>query len=65
MSASDNPTRYNGGPKLPALYEYKETLGSVVVDIDGGTADVVFLDSGDDGDPDPTYSITDTYRIVK
>lgn len=65
VSASDYPTMYDGGVLHPAQFTYKETLGSVVVDIEGNTADVVFLDSGDDSRPMPDYAITDQYRIVK
>jgi hypothetical protein len=64
VSASNFPTRYDGGVLMPMMHTYLETLGSVVVDIDGDTADVVFLDSGDGNDP-TQYSVTDVYRIVK
>jgi len=63
ISGSDFPTRYDGGPLMPMMFTYKETLGSVVIDIDGNRADVVFLDSGTNGDPNA--AITDRWAILK
>ena len=65
MQPSDNPTRYDGGPLHPAMVEYKPVFGSVVLDIDGDTADVVFLDHGGPLGLTADYVVTDTYRLVK
>lgn len=64
-SPSDFPTRYAGGPLMPMMHTFQEKLGSVVIDIDGNRADVVFLNSGDGGSGTANYTITDTYTIVK
>ena len=64
-SASDFPTRYNGGTLMPMMHTFQEKLGSVVIDINGNRADVVFLNSGDDGSGTANYSITDKYTLLK
>ncbi|QQR89321.1 MAG: metallophosphoesterase family protein [Myxococcales bacterium] len=63
ISDSDFPTRYNGGVLMPMMITYQKTMGSVVIDISGNTADVVFLDAGSSGNPD--YVISDHYQLVK
>ena len=47
------------------MVEYKPVFGSVVLDIDGDTADVVFLDHGGPLGLTADYVVTDTYRLVK
>ncbi len=73
VSSSDYPTSYwtckdnhlqacPGGPLLPGMVIYLEQMGSVVVDIDGNVADILFLEMHGSDD---NYSITDRFRIVK